>query len=178
MALVLAAVAQAAPTVGEAPPDFLGKTPQGEELRISDHRGKVVMVSFWASWCGYCRQLLPVLENFQQLVDPDQLQVVVVNYKEPVRTYRTLMREFRGLSVTWTHDGDGAISDAYGVNAVPHLFVVDKYGDLAFTRRGYSEESLPRLVEQINALLAERGPPDSAPAFQAADAGAVGAAVP
>ena len=92
IAFILGAAAwpvYAAPAVGEAPPDWLGKTPKGEEIRISERRGKVVLVSFWASWCGFCRQQLPVLEALQQAAGHERMEVVVVNFKEPPRTYAT-----------------------------------------------------------------------------------------
>lgn len=158
MAIVFAAATAAAPRVGEAPPDYLGSTPDGRQVRISELRGKVVMVSFWASWCGYCRRQFPVLDGFQRRVGRDDLEVVVVNFKEPARDYRQVVRQLRKSVVTWTHDADGAISDAYGVNAVPRLFVIDRWGDLALVRGGYSQEQLPALVEAVNGLLAESGP--------------------
>ena len=120
---VAAAGAQATPALGEAPPDYLGKTPDGEEVRISERRGKVVMVSFWASWCGYCRRQFPMLDTFQTRVGRDRLEVILVNFKESARDYRAVRRDLKRSPVTWTHDTDGVISDAYGVRAVPRLFV-------------------------------------------------------
>lgn len=175
MGLVLwaaAATAQAAPELGEAPPDYLGKTPDGEEVRVSDRRGKVVMVSFWASWCGYCRSQFSVLDTFQQKVGRDRLEVIVVNWKEPVRDYRAVVRKLRQSPVTWTHDPDGAISEAYGVKAVPRLFVIDKYGELALVRNGYSDKQLPELIDTVNELLAEREADIAAPAPRTEAAGA------
>src|SRR5690606_19058417 len=112
----------------------------------------------------YCRQQFPVLDTFQRSIDRDRLEVIVVNFKEPVRDYRRVLRQARSSPVTWTHDADGAISDAYGVNAVPRLFVIDKYGEVALARAGYSEEQLPALIDAINELLAESGPDDASPA--------------
>ncbi|MGY0634710.1 TlpA family protein disulfide reductase [Luteimonas sp. A478] len=169
---VVAAAAYAAPEVGTVPPDYLGKTPGGEEVRISERRGKVVLVSFWASWCGYCRKQFPMLDTFQRSVDRDRLEVIVVNYKEPVRDFRRAVRQARSSPVTWTHDYDGSISEAFGVNAVPRLFVIDKYGELALTRAGYSEERLPALIDAINELLAEKGPQDPSPTALQEDSGA------
>ena len=169
---VAAAGAQATPALGEAPPDYLGKTPDGEEVRISERRGKVVMVSFWASWCGYCRRQFPMLDTFQTRVGRDRLEVILVNFKESARDYRAVRRDLKRSPVTWTHDADGVISDAYDVRAVPRLFVIDKSGELAYTLSGYSDEMLPELVDVVNELLAEPGPGDTAPAPEAdADAG-------
>lgn len=162
--------------VGGVPPDDLGKTPEGEHVRISDHRGKVLVVSFWASWCPYCRKQFPALDFLQQQVDPSRLRVVVVNFEEDARTYRAVRRHARDAKVTWTHDRSGAIAGTYGVNSVPHTFIVDKAGRIADIRNGYSEDSFAEWVDLLNELLAEPAPAeaDAAAAAHAAagDAGA------
>lgn len=162
-ALAFAGVAQATVVVGEAPPDYLGKTPKGEEIRISDHRGKVMVVSFWASWCPHCRKQFPALDFLQQKVDPAHMRVVIVNFKEDTQTYRAVLRQARDSSVTWTHDRTGAVSDAYGVSSVPNTFIIDKGGRVANIRRGYSEESFPRWIDVLNGLLAAPAPAEALP---------------
>jgi thiol-disulfide isomerase/thioredoxin len=157
-ACMLALAAHAGPREGEVPPDLLGKTPKGEEIRVSDHRGTVMVVTFWASWCPHCRRQFPVLDALQQH-DPARLRVVVVNYKEDPATYRAVLRQARASTVTWTHDRSGAISEAYGVNSVPHTFVIDKAGRVAGIRRGYSQDSLPEFAALLDALLAAPAPP-------------------
>lgn len=169
-ACLLALAAHAGPREGEVPPDLLGKTPKGEEVRISDHRGKVMVVTFWASWCPHCRRQFPVLDALQQH-DPSRLRVVVVNYKEDPATYRAVLRQARASTVTWTHDRSGAISDAYGVNSVPHTFVIDKAGRVATIHRGYSSESIPAFAALLDELLAEPAPADTAPEEAAPVAG-------
>ena len=129
------------------------------------------MVSFWASWCGFCRRQFPVLDTFQRTVDRDRLEVILVNSRESTRDYRAVRRELRRSPVTWTHDGDGAISDTWDVHAVPRLFVIDKHGELAYMQAGYSEQHLAELVEVVNGLLAEPGPDGPQPA--PVEAGAV-----
>ncbi len=160
LVLVLAAgSAHAAPAVGEAPPDWLGKTPRGEDVRISERRGKVVVVSFWALWCGYCRRQLPILEALQQAAGRERLEVVVINYKEPPRAWREIVPKLKGLTVTMTHDRDGAISEAYAVNAVPRLFMLDKAGRLAWTYNGHFDSSIHKIEAAANRLLSEPWPP-------------------
>lgn len=162
---VAAAVAVAAgPDVGEVPPDYLGRTPDGQEVRLSERRGKVVMVSFWASWCGYCRRLFPVLDTFQRKVGPDRLEVILVNFKESARDYRSVRRQLKDSPVTWTHDADGEISEQFGVKAVPRLFLIDKHGELALLLPGWGGDELPELVDAVNELLAEPGPEEVAAA--------------
>jgi thiol-disulfide isomerase/thioredoxin len=164
MSTLCAMPVQASPEIGEVPPDYLGKTPKGEEIRISEHRGKVLVVTFWASWCPHCRRQFPVLDALQQHIDPSRLRVVVVNFKEDTSTYRAVLRQARDSAVTWTHDRSGVVSDAYGVNSVPHTFIIDKAGLVANVRRGYSAESNVELGAVLDELLAEPAPKQDPPA--------------
>lgn len=158
--LCVAGLAQAAPVIGEpSPVDLVGTTPDGEQIRISEHRGKVVVVSFWASWCGFCRRQFPLLDHLQKEAGREQLRVVVVNYQEPASDYRRVRRSLRKATVTWTHDADGALSDVFGVRSVPYMLIFDKAGELAAVRRGYSQEIAIGTIEIINKLMARPDPP-------------------
>lgn len=162
--LCSACLVQAAPVVGEPPPvDLIGTTPEGEQIRISEHRGKVMVVSFWASWCGYCRRQFALLDHLQGAAGAERLRVVVVNFKEPASDYRRVRRALRTSPVTWTHDRDGALSDAFGVESVPYLFVFDKAGNLAGRRNGYSDASAADTIELINALMRDPDPAVAVP---------------
>lgn len=153
LALALPGVAMAGLQLGDAPPDLLGTSQAGEEVRISDLRGKVVVVTFWASWCTYCLKEMPILEGLQRAVGNDRMEVVAINLKESRRTYRAILRQLKDVGLTMTHDRDGSISKAFGVEAVPRLFMIDKDGRVAYRHTGYSEDSLPLIVEAANALL-------------------------
>lgn len=157
LSLALSSLAHAGLDVGDAPPDLLGTSQHGEPVRVSDHRGKVVVVTFWASWCGYCLKEMPILEGLQRAVGRDRMEVVAINLEEPPRTYRAIMRQLEDVGLTMTHDRDGTIADAFGVEAVPRLFMIDKAGRLAYLHTGYSEDSLPMIVEAANALLRAPG---------------------
>jgi len=152
-ALLLAAPAHAL-TLGEAPPDALGSELSGHEVRVSEHRGKVVVVSFWASWCGYCRKELPALAGLQEVGGKDRLQVVAVNTMDDRDVYFALRRKLKGIDLTMTRDAHEEIREAYGVEGIPHLFIIDRDGKLAFELTGYGEESLQRIVDEINRQLA------------------------
>ena len=159
LVLCFAGLVQAAPTVGEpSPVDLLGTTPDGEQIRISEHRGKVLVVSFWASWCGYCRKQFPLLDHVQASAGREQLRVVVVNFQEPRSDYVRIRRSLRKSSVTWTHDRDGSLSDAFGVKGVPYMLVFDKAGELAAVRSGYSEESAAQMIDLLNELMSAPAP--------------------
>ncbi len=151
-----AADAPRRPAVGEAPPDVLGRARDGSDQTVSMHRGKVVIVTFWASWCGPCRKELPILGKFQRIVGRDHLEVIAVNVKEPLRDYQSVIRANQDLDLTWVHDANGITSKRYGVEALPNMFIIDREGRIAHVHRGYDEASIQTFVREIAALL----PPD------------------
>jgi thiol-disulfide isomerase/thioredoxin len=141
------------PTPGEIPPDALGRDRAGNEIRLSQHKGKVVIVSFWASWCGPCRRELPVLGEVQKAVGRDHLEVIAVNYKESRRDFVNVIRANKDVDLTYVHDSRGNISDSYGVETLPNMFVVAADGRVAHVHRGYSAEMLEGFIKEILQLL-------------------------
>jgi len=141
--------------VGDTPPDALGPGREGREVLISAQHGKVVVVTFWASWCGYCRQELPILAGLQQAAGKDRVEVIAVNYKDDLDVYRVLSRKLKGVQLTLTRDASGRIGEAFGVKGIPHLFVIGKDGKVAFQKTGYGEESIQIILDAVNAELAK-----------------------
>ena len=85
-------VATAAPVRGEAPPDLLGVDSDKHEIRVSDFQGKVVVLTFWASWCGQCLKELPILENVQRKLGPDLIAIVAINSDKERSQYLAMRR--------------------------------------------------------------------------------------
>lgn len=152
--LLLTGLAHAASLVGSPAPDALGIDKDNRAIHVSDYRGKVVVLTFWASWCGYCLKELPVLENLQRKVGSDQIAVVAINTDKDHDKYRTMRRRMKDFQLTLTADGKKeGIAEAYGVSGLPHMVLVDKQGRVAYIHIGYSEDALPRFVYEINLLL-------------------------
>jgi thiol-disulfide isomerase/thioredoxin len=159
--LLLASIglAHAGTAIGDVPPDSLGRTPDGDEVRVTDQHGKVVVVTFWASWCGYCRRELPVLAGLQEAAGKDQMTVVAVNYRDDRKVYRALVRALKDVQLTMTHDVTGAIGKAYGVDGIPRLLMIDREGKVAYVSVGYDTDSLDQIVDAANKLLAQPATP-------------------
>ena len=150
-----AAASKASPTqpqVGEVPPDALGTDRQGQPVTISQHRGKVVIVTFWASWCGPCRKELPMLGQVQKTVGRDYMEVIAINLNETPRQFNGVVRENPDVDLTWVRDR-GKVSDRYGVKALPNMFIIGRDGKIAHTHLGYSEKVFKQLIDEILALL-------------------------
>ncbi|MHB1058138.1 MAG: TlpA family protein disulfide reductase [Rhodanobacter sp.] len=166
LGLMCCFAARAGVRPGEMPPDALGSTQHGQAVTVSSLHGKIVVISFWATWCGYCMKEMPVLANLQALASERglPLQVVSVNYRENrstfVRVTHVLGKKLPGLLITWDRNGD--IGKPYGVHGIPVMVMLHRDGTVAHVHVGYGEDMLDRLVAEINALLAE--PPIAAAA--------------
>lgn len=96
---------------------------------------------------------MQTLEGIQRQVGKDQLEIVAINFKEDNRTYRKIKIALKNLEITMTHDKKGKISKKYGVKSVPHMFIVNKQGQVAQIHIGYGESMLPQLIEELNILI-------------------------
>ena len=156
LSLVAMSAAHAQVERGNVPPDALGVDKDRNEVHVSDYRGKVVVLTFWASWCGYCLKELPVLENVQRKVGAERIAVVAINTDMDAADYRAMRRRMKDFQITMTADRrDANISKDYGVKGLPHMVMVDKKGEVAYTHVGYSVESLDGFVDEINGLIEE-----------------------
>jgi len=152
--------------------DYIGQTLDGKKVLLSEHAGKVIVVSFWATWCPYCLKELPILNGMQKLAGKEQMHVVAVNTEERA-VFRKVVRALDKLDLSFAYDPDKRAQEAYKVKGIPHMMIVGRDGKILHVHRGYADSMLDQIVEEINAALA-------APAAQAADAGAaaIQAAVP
>ena len=139
--------------LGDVPPDFLGKDSNGDAVTLKDHKGKVVVISFWASWCPPCLKELPILENIQNKIGTDKIKVIAINYKEERKKYRKIKKLLSSLNLTLTHDKRGVIGKKFGVEVIPNLFIVGKNGELVFHSIGYRDSSIDEIVKVLNQQL-------------------------
>lgn len=139
--------------LGDIPPDYLGKDRAGNQVNLANEKGKVVVITFWASWCAPCRAELPVLDRIQQQVSQDSFRVVAINFKEDRKRFRKVKKLLKDYVLTITHDKRGRIGKKFGVNGIPHLLVIDKKGAIVYQAVGYGEESLDKTIVAINKAL-------------------------
>lgn len=146
----------AAVKLGDAPPAYLGFSSAGDKVSLDAYPGKVVVVSFWASWCAPCLQELPVLNAFQKEVGTELMQVIAVNYKENRRQYRKVQKVLSEslTELIFTHDEKGLIGKQYGVEGLPNLFVIGKNGKIVHHSIGFGESSIDELITVLNSALA------------------------
>lgn len=142
---------------GTPPPAFTGPTLDGRLLSLSDLRGRVVVINFWASWCAECRPEMPVLETLHRELASRGLAIVGINAREQTRAIERYATQL-GLTFPLVRDPAGKNSDRYGVIGLPTTFVVGRDGRaVAFVVGARDWGSAPARA-LIEALLAEPAP--------------------
>jgi peroxiredoxin len=141
---------EASALVGAEAPDFTLDGMDGKPVTLSDLKGSVVVLDFWATWCGPCVVAMPHLDKVYQDLKGDGLKVYAVNLREGPEKVKDFM-ETKGLSLPVLYDKEGEVAKQYGVQGIPTQVVVGKDGTVKKVIVGYD----PNGDEKLRALLAE-----------------------
>lgn len=138
--------------IGSVVPHYLGKTSKGEKIDLNDLKGKVVILSFWASWCKPCLQELPVLDRIQRKLG-DKIKIIAINYKQDRKLYRKIKHKLKDISLTMLHDPMGSLGKKFGVKSIPNMFMISKQGKLVYHGVGYGDKTLDKIIQKLNQEL-------------------------
>ncbi|WMS88505.1 TlpA family protein disulfide reductase [Pleionea litopenaei] len=152
-ALVALLVSQVAwsKEMNQPAPDFTLKSSTGENVKLSELRGNVVMINFWASWCGPCRQEMPLLDEFYKKYSKLGFVLLGVNVEEDSSKAAGYLSEVP-VSFPILYDNTNSVSKMYDVDAMPSTVLVDREGNLRFLHRGYKpgdEKEYKRLMKKL-----------------------------
>lgn len=161
-AAVLPAFAQEAPPLapGTHAPMFSAKTTSGKTLTLNSLRGKVVLVDYWATWCGPCRMATPTLQSLHKEFGSKGLAVVGMSVDDArsVSQVKPFMKAFGvTYAVTTTPNANAQAAHAYRVDGIPSQYLIDKKGIVRWSQSGYSPSEKAMLSAMIKKLLAEKG---------------------
>ena len=125
-------------------PELVGPVPRGGEFRLSSLKGKVVVVSFWASWCLPCRVEMPELAEFTETWNADaartkDLVYVAVNVKDEPGVVNLLAKDQRFKKVQFALDSDGKLAERWRVEAFPTTYLISPDGTILDAVRGYQD---------------------------------------
>ena len=142
--------------VGETAPDFVAPLLLKEgSLSLSDFRGKIIYLDFWASWCGPCRKSLPAMQELHTELSESGFTVVAVNVDEIIQEAKSFAVPL-ALSYPLVYDGNGNIAESFNIKAMPMSYVIDKQGKIVYAHEGYRSKDMPLIRQALIEMLKEK----------------------
>jgi thiol-disulfide isomerase/thioredoxin len=135
--------------IGRAAPDFTLPDLGGQEISLDQFKGKIVLLDFWATWCGPCRMTMPLLERLQNQYS-DVLVQLAINMEEPLNDVREYVRS-EGIHARVLLDEDGSVSYAYRVGVIPMQILIDRKGIVRHVQAGFD----PGMSSQLRSVIEE-----------------------
>ena len=139
---------------GQAAQDFVLKSATGENLRLSEFRVDVVLINFWATWCGPCRQEMPLLDDLYGRYQRVGFNLLGVNIDDDSRRAMQMVQEL-GVNFPVLFDESKEVSKLYEVEAMPMTVLVDREGRVRHVHHGYKPGYEEQYLTEIRSLLRE-----------------------
>ncbi|MBS0197776.1 MAG: TlpA family protein disulfide reductase [Planctomycetes bacterium] len=140
--------------MGKPAPAFTTKTVDDKNFALADLKGKVVLLDFWATWCGPCMQAIPSIQRLSEQFKDQPVAIVGMNRDkagDESKVKRTIER--KQLTFTQAMDTDGAIAKTFKISAIPAMILIDKQGVVRQIHVGYSPDEEKTLTQEIEALI-------------------------
>jgi peroxiredoxin len=151
-ALVVSSLVSA--STNSVAPTFTLPSRAGDNVSLEQLKGKVVMLNFWASWCGPCRTEMPLLEQMHKRYSSLGFTMVGVNVEANTADAERWLKD-TPVSFPVLFDRESKVSKMYDVNAMPSTVFIDRKGNIRYLHRGYKAGDEGEYLNQIRALLKE-----------------------
>ena len=141
------------PRVGPTAPNFQLWDLNGNPISLAEYRGRVVLVNFWATWCGPCRVEMPAMERLYREFNRKDFEILAVSTDPQGVAVTRPFKESLGLSFPILHDSDFRVGVAYGARTLPITFLVDRQGMIRHRIFGARDWESPEARQLIQTLL-------------------------
>ena len=152
-ALVIAMPAVASDPTGPAP-QFVLPAKGGSQLNLAQYKGQVVMINFWASWCGPCRQEMPLLEDIYKKYNKLGFTLIGVNVEPDSKAADDWLKQ-TPVSFPILYDKESKVSKLYDVSGMPSTVIIDRKGNLRVLHHGYKPGDENEYLDSIRSLIRE-----------------------
>ena len=142
---------------GDSAMDFSAQTNAGDTFTLSEQAGNVVLINFWATWCGPCVEEMPALQDlYEEYGDSDNVKIILINSGESSQTVHRFLSQ-NGYTMPCIYDTDNTVNDQYGVMGIPYTVIFNKDGTVAETYEGSygCEKQYELYKEAIEEALSE-----------------------
>jgi peroxiredoxin len=126
----------------------------GDPVSLSDLKGQVVLINFWASWCGPCRQEMPILEQMYRKYKPAGFTLLGINVEPKSGDAMTFLKA-TPVSFPILFDTQSKVSTLYEVSGMPSTVIVDRKGNVRYVHHGYKPGDESEYLDQIRSLMRE-----------------------
>src|SRR6202011_4235235 len=156
-ALLGAVPATGAGTGSSGPaPQFALDARGGSKISLKQYKGQVVMLNFWASWCGPCRQEMPLLESIYKKYNKMGFTLIGVNVEPDSKDAEGFLKQLQTpVSFPVIYDKDSTVSKAYDVQGMPSTVIIDRKGNIRVLHRGYKPGDENEYLDSIRTLVRE-----------------------
>ncbi len=134
--------------VGKPAPDIELDLLDGKKFRLSEHKGQIVVLDFWASWCGPCLQVMPQIDKVTHEFADQGVKLFAINLEETPDKVKATLERLK-LTTTVALDSNGRVAEKYGATSIPQTVIVDRNGKVARLFVGGG----PRFGDQLRAAL-------------------------
>ncbi len=133
--------------IGMPAPKFTLPDLNGRKVSLDQYKGQIVMLDFWATWCGPCRMTMPLLENLSKEYR-GTMTLLAINLQEPFGTVREYVQK-QNINSEVLLDEHGSIGEVYGTDSIPMQVVIDKQGIVRHIQVGFS----PKMASQLRSII-------------------------
>src|ERR1700751_4790391 len=159
LAAIIAAAALALPALAADPtggpaPAFTLAARSGQDVSLAQYKGQVVMLNFWASWCGPCRQEMPLLESIYKKYNKLGFTMIGVNVEPDSNAANEWLKQ-TPVSFPILYDKESKVSKAYDVATMPSTVIIDRAGKVRALHRGYKPGDEHGYLDSIRTLVRE-----------------------
>jgi peroxiredoxin len=139
---------------GGPAPDFTLPARGGSNLSLSQYKGQVVMINFWATWCGPCRQEMPLLDAMYRKYKGMGFTLIGVNVEPDSKAAEKFLQ---GMPVTFpvAFDAESRVSKLYKVQGMPSTVIVDRKGNARVLHKGYRPGDENKYLDEVRRLIRE-----------------------
>jgi peroxiredoxin len=135
-------------------PDFTLTAQTGKPVELTQFKGQVVMLNFWASWCGPCRQEMPLLDSIYKKYNKAGFTMIGVNVEPDSKAANDWLKQ-TPVSFPILYDTQSDVSKLYGVAGMPSTVIIDRKGNVRMIHRGYKPGDEEEYLSNIRSLMRE-----------------------
>jgi thiol-disulfide isomerase/thioredoxin len=143
--------------VAKPAPDFQLNLTGGEKFKLSEEKGTVIILDFWASWCGPCMQAMPQTDKVVEEFKDRKVKLIAVNMQEDKATIASALERLK-INPSVAMDIDGAIAERYQVTAIPQVVVIDAQSNVVDVMIGAGPNYAAQLTKSIEKALTPAAP--------------------